>query len=203
MDIKSHWENIYKNKKIDEVSWYQETPHDSVELINKFSKNNQDAIIDVGCGKGFLADNLIKLNYTKITLLDISINAINTINDRLKDKNLSFIESNILDFMTEKKFDIWHDRAVFHFIKNEKEVKKYISLCNDYINLNGILIIGTFAEDGPIKCSGLKICRYSIQNLTDLFKENFNLIHKKEVKHVTPFSTIQKFNFCVFKKMVK
>ena len=203
MDIKSHWENIYKNKKIDEVSWYQETPHDSVELINKFSKNNQDAIIDVGCGKGFLADNLIKLNYTKITLLDISINAINTINDRLKDKNLSFIESNILDFMTEKKFDIWHDRAVFHFIKNEKEVKKYISLCNDYINLNGILIIGTFAEDGPIKCSGLKICRYSIQNLTDLFKENFTLIHKKEVKHVTPFSTIQKFNFCVFKKMVK
>ena len=203
MDIKSHWENIYKTKKIDEVSWYQETPHDSIELINKFSKNNQDTIIDVGCGKGFLADNLIKLNYTKITLLDISINAINTINDRLKDKNLSFIESNILDFMTEKKFDIWHDRAVFHFIKNEKEVKKYISLCNDYINLNGILIIGTFAEDGPIKCSGLKICRYSIQNLTDLFKENFNLIHKKEVKHVTPFSTIQKFNFCVFKKMVK
>ena len=201
MDTRSHWENIYKNKKIDEVSWYEETPLESINLINKFSKNNHDKIIDVGCGKGFLADNLIKLNYTNITLLDISLNALNEINHRLNNRNVSFIESNILDFRSKKKFDIWHDRAVFHFITNKKKVKEYVSQCNKHLNKDGILIIGTFAEDGPLKCSGIKIKRYSISDLEKVFKVNFRLIEGYKNLHKTPFNTEQSFSFGVFQKI--
>tara|TARA_B100000963_G_C22630041_1_gene674452 strand:+ start:3250 stop:3864 length:615 start_codon:yes stop_codon:yes gene_type:complete len=201
MDSRSHWENIYKNKKIDEVSWFEETPHESINLINKFSRNNHDKIIDVGSGKGFLADNLIKLNYTNITLLDISLNALNEVKHRLNNRNVSYIESNILDFRSEKKFDIWHDRAVFHFITNKKKVKEYISQCNKYLNKDGILIIGTFAEDGPQKCSGIKIKRYSISDLEEIFKVNFRLIEGYKNIHKTPFNTLQSFSYGVFQKI--
>ena len=199
--IKSHWEHIYKTKKIDGVSWYQETPSESIELIQKFSTTNSDKIIDIGCGKGFLADNLLKLNYENITLVDISLNALNEVKERLNNESLSFIETNVLNLKLEQTFDIWHDRAVFHFITEKEGVEKYISICNRYINKGGILIIGTFAEDGPLKCSGLEIKRYSINNLKELFKENFEFIEGFKKLHSTPFDTEQSFTFCVFKKL--
>ena len=201
MQNKSHWENIYKTKKIDGVSWYQETPSESIELIQKFSTTNSDKIIDIGCGKSFLADNLLKLNYENITLVDISSNALTEVKERLKNKSLNFIETDILNFKSNYKYDIWHDRAVFHFITEKEGVEKYISLCNKYIKKGGILIIGTFAEDGPLKCSGLEIKRYSIDNLKELFKENFEFIEGFKKLHSTPFDTQQSFTFCVFKKV--
>ena len=200
MQNKSHWENIYKTKKIDGVSWFQETPSESIELIQKFSTTNSDKIIDIGCGKGFLADNLLKLNYENITLVDISLNALNEVKKRLNNERLKFIETDVLNLKLEQNFDIWHDRAVFHFITEKEGVEKYISLCNKYINKSGILIIGTFAEDGPLKCSGLEIKRYSINNLKELFKENFEFIQGFKKLHSTPFDTQQSFTFCVFKK---
>ena len=149
MQNKSHWENIYKTKKIDGVSWFQQTPTESLELIEKYSSNNSSKIIDIGCGKSFLADNLLELNYTDISLVDISSNALKEVKERLQNKSLNFIETDILNFNSNDKYDIWHDRAVFHFITNPEGIEKYISLCNKYINNQGILIIGTFAEDGP------------------------------------------------------
>lgn len=154
MEKKKHWENIYQTKNIDGVSWYQETPYESIELIKKFSTTDFDMIIDIGCGKSFLADNLLKLNYKNITLVDISLNALKEVKDRLNNKSLNFIETDVLNLKLEQTFDIWHDRAVFHFIIDKKSVEKYISLCNEYIVEGGKLIIGTFAEDGPLKCSG-------------------------------------------------
>ena len=201
MQNKSHWENIYKTKKIDGVSWFQETPLESLELINKYSTSNSNMIIDIGCGKGFLADNLLESKFKDITLVDISSNALSEINNRLKNQYLSFIETDILDFNSDYKYDIWHDRAVFHFITENKSIDKYISLCNNYINRDGTLIIGTFAEDGPLKCSGLEIKRYSINDLVNLFKENFELAEGFKMLHQTPFDTQQSFTFCVFKKV--
>jgi len=199
-EFKSHWEHIYKTKKIDGVSWYQKTPSESIELIEKFSTKNSDKIIDIGCGKGFLADNLLKLNYENITLVDISLSALKEVKERLNNERLNFIETDVLNFNSGDIFDIWHDRAVFHFITEKEGVEKYISLCNKYINKGGILIIGTFAEDGPLKCSGLEIKRYSINNLKELFKENFEFIEGFKKLHSTPFDTQQSFTFCVFKK---
>ena len=201
MEKKKHWENIYQTKNIDGVSWYQETPYESIELIKKFSTTDSDMIIDIGCGKSFLADNLLKLNYKNITLVDISLNALKEVKDRLNNKSLNFIETDVLNLKLEQTFDIWHDRAVFHFITNKKSVEKYISLCNEYIGEGGKLIIGTFAEDGPLKCSGLEIKRYSVENLKELFKENFEFIEGFKKLHCTPFDTQQSFTFCVFRKI--
>ena len=201
MEKKKHWENIYQTKNIDGVSWYQETPYESIELIKKFSTTDSDMIIDIGCGKSFLADNLLKLKYKNITLVDISLNALNEVKERLNNKSLNFIETDVLNLKLERTFDIWHDRAVFHFITNKKSVEKYISLCNEYIGEGGKLIIGTFAEDGPLKCSGLEIKRYSVENLKELFKENFEFIKGFKKLHSTPFGTRQSFTFCVFRKI--
>ena len=201
MEKKKHWENIYQTKNIDGVSWYQETPYESIELIKKFSTTDSDLIIDIGCGKSFLADNLLKLNYKNITLVDISLNALKEVKERLNNKSLNFIETDVLNLKLERTFDIWHDRAVFHFITNKKSVEKYISLCNEYIGEGGKLIIGTFAEDGPLKCSGLEIKRYSVENLKELFKENFEFIEGFKKLHSTPFGTQQSFTFCVFRKI--
>ena len=202
MENKKHWENIYQTKKIDGVSWYQETPSESIELIKKFSTSNSDTIIDIGCGKGFLADNLLKLNYENITLVDISLNALEEVKERLNNESLNFIETDVLNLKLEQTFDIWHDRAVFHFISEKEGVEKYISLCNEYIGEGGKLIIGTFSEDGPLKCSGLEIKRYSIESLKQLFKENFEFVEGFKKLHTTPFDTQQSFTFCVFRKVI-
>ena len=201
MENKKHWEKIYETKTIDGVSWYEKTPHQSIELIQKYSNKNSDKIIDIGCGKSFLADNLLKLNYENITLVDISLNALEEVKERLNNESLNFIETDLLNLKLEQTFDIWHDRAVFHFITEKEGVEKYISLCNKYIGKGGKLIIGTFAEDGPLKCSGLEIKRYSINNLKELFKENFEFIEGFKKLHITPFDTQQSFTFCVFKKL--
>ena len=200
MDNKKHWENIYQKKEIDGVSWYQKVPIESLQLIKKYSLSNSDKIIDIGCGKSFLADNLLELNYTNISLVDISSNALKEVKDRLQNKSLNFIETDILNFNSNDKYDIWHDRAVFHFITNLEGIKKYISLCNEYINKEGILIIGTFAEDGPLKCSGLEIKRYSVDQISDLFEESFELVESFKMLHKTPFDTEQSFSFCVLRK---
>lgn len=200
MDNKKHWENIYQKKEIDGVSWYQKVPIESLQLIKKYSISNSDKIIDIGCGKSFLADNLLELNYTDISLVDISSNALKEVKDRLQNKSLNFIETDILNFNSNDKYDIWHDRAVFHFITNPEGIEKYISLCNKYINNQGILIIGTFAEDGPLKCSGLEIKRYSVDQISGLFEENFELVESFKMLHKTPFDTEQSFSFCVLRK---
>ena len=200
MDNKKHWENIYQKKEIDGVSWYQKVPIESLQLIKKYSISNSDKIIDIGCGKSFLADNLLELNYTDISLVDISSNALKEVKDRLQNKSLNFIETDILNFNSNDKYDIWHDRAVFHFITNPEGIEKYISLCNKYINNQGILIIGTFAEDGPLKCSGLEIKRYSVDQISGLFKETFELVESFKMLHKTPFDTEQSFLFCVLRK---
>ena len=200
MDYKQHWENIYQKKEIDRVSWYQKIPLESLQLIKKYSISNSDKIIDIGCGKSFLADNLLELNYTDISLVDISSNALKEVKDRLQNKSLNFIETDILNFNSNDKYDIWHDRAVFHFITDREGIKKYISLCNEYINKEGILIIGTFAEDGPLKCSGLEIKRYSVDQISGLFEENFELVESFKMLHKTPFDTEQSFSFCVLRK---
>ena len=200
MDNKKHWENIYQKKEIDGVSWYQKVPVESLQLIKKYSISNSDKIIDIGCGKSFLADNLLELNYTDISLVDISSNALKEVKDRLQNKSLNFIETDILNFNSNDKYDIWHDRAVFHFITDNKGIEKYISLCNKYINNHGILIIGAFAEDGPLKCSGLEIKRYSVDQISGLFKETFELVESFNMLHKTPFDTEQSFSFCILRK---
>ena len=204
MSNKDHWENIYSTKEIDRVSWYQETPTTSLNIFNSLQLNSDASIIDIGAGKSFLVDNLLELGYNDITILDISGNALNEVKERVEKKSFSIkcIESNVTDLSSEQKYDVWHDRAVFHFITNRQEREKYTSLLNSSLNKDGYLILGTFSEDGPLKCSGLEVQRYSVEELKKLLKENFQLIDGFKKVHDTPFNTTQSFTFCLFKKII-
>ena len=203
MSNKDHWENIYSTKEIDAVSWYQETPVTSLNIIKALKLNLSASIIDIGAGKSFLADNLLNLGYNDITALDISGNALDEVAKRVAKENhkIKCIESNVTDLSSDQKYDVWHDRAVFHFITNNQEREKYLSLLNSSLNKEGYLIIGTFSGDGPLKCSGLDVQRYSIKELRELLKENFKFIDGFKEIHNTPFNTTQSFTFCTFKKI--
>ena len=203
MSNKDHWEKIYSTKEIDGVSWYQETPTTSLNIIDSLKLNLNTSIIDIGAGKSFLADNLLDLGYNDITILDISRNALNEVARRVGKKNhkIKCIESNVIDLSSGQKYDVWHDRAVFHFITNNQEREKYLDLLNSSLNKDGCLIIGTFSEDGPLKCSGLEVQRYSVKDLRELLKPNFKFIDGFKEIHDTPFNTSQSFTFCTFKKI--
>jgi 2-polyprenyl-3-methyl-5-hydroxy-6-metoxy-1,4-benzoquinol methylase len=199
---KAHWENVFATKQEKEVSWYQQKPETS---INFFTENNisKDAkIIDIGGGDSYLIDSLLDLGYTNLFLLDISANAIERIKNRLgaKSEQVTFIVSDVLDFQPKTTFDVWHDRASFHFLTTEKEIEMYKNLVSNSISENGFMFLGTFSENGPLKCSGLEITQYSEEKFERIFGADFSIINCFEENHQTPFDTTQNFIFCTFKK---
>lgn len=199
---KKHWENIYQTKQLNEVSWYQPVPQTSLDLISKYVKSFDAKIIDIGGGDSFLVDHLIELGYTNISVLDISEAAIERAKIRLgaNANKVSWIISDISKFEPTEKYDFWHDRAAFHFLTNKEEIQSYVQLVQASINSNGILSIGTFSENGPLKCSGIEITQYTEDSLSNLFTNGFEKIESFIVDHPTPFDTVQNFVFGVFRK---
>lgn len=203
MSHKSHWEKIYATKRLDEVSWYQPTPGVSLDFISELNIQKDAAIIDVGGGDSYLADNLLAAGFTDITVLDISEAAINRAKQRLaKDaERINWIVADINDLVIDKKFDCWHDRAAFHFLTTDKQIEKYLTIAQEHISRDGRMIIGTFSTSGPEKCSGLPIKQYSEQSLSGVLKKWFEKIKCITTDHITPFNTVQNFLFCSFKKL--
>lgn len=203
MSHKSHWEKIYATKRLDEVSWYQPTPGVSLDFISELNIQKDAAIIDVGGGDSYLADNLLAAGFTDITVLDISEAAINRAKQRLaKDaERINWIVTDINDLVIDKKFDCWHDRAAFHFLTTDKRIEKYLTIAQEHISRDGRMIIGTFSTSGPEKCSGLPIKQYSEQSLSGVLKKWFEKIKCITTDHITPFNTVQNFLFCSFKKL--
>ncbi len=199
-DYKNHWENVYKTKTPNEVSWTQLHPKTSIELIKSFNLPKTCSIIDVGGGDSLLVDFLLKDGFQNITVLDISNEAIKRAKKRLGEKadKVSWIVSNITDFSPEKTYDIWHDRATFHFLNKDNQIKKYINLVNKSVNKS--FVIGTFSMDGPLKCSGMEIVQYNDVKMNDLFSNHFKKLSSIKEDHITPFNTIQNFIFCTFIK---
>lgn len=200
-DAKEHWENIYQTKKSDEVSWYQEKPKTSLSLIYETNVDKDAKIIDVGAGASKLVDNLLALSFRNITILDVSSTALDKVKKRLGDKanKVKWIASDLREFETNDKYDLWHDRAVIHFLTDEEDIKKYVELARRYLKLNGFLIVSTFSEKGPKKCSGLDIKQYSEDSVKKLFSD-FEHIKSFEEEHLTPWGTGQIFIFSVFRK---
>lgn len=199
-DYKNHWENVYKTKTPNEVSWTQLHPKTSIELIKSFNLPKTCSIIDVGGGDSLLVDFLLKDGFQNITVLDISNEAIKRAKKRLgkKANKVSWIVTNITDFIPEKTYDIWHDRATFHFLNKNNQIDKYIDLVNKSVNKS--FVIGTFSMDGPLKCSGMEIVQYNEVKMNDLFSHHFKKLSSIKEDHITPFNTIQNFIFCTFKK---
>ena len=202
LDRKKHWETVYETKNPDQVSWTQEIPKTSLEFIRSFKLNKDARIIDIGGGDSKLVDYLLEEEYKNITVLDISEKAIAKAKRRLGEKasKVNWIVSDIIEFEPDTSFDVWHDRATFHFLTTDDQIKKYIKIASKFVR--GYLIIGTFSQNGPKKCSGLEIKQYNEEELTSELKKGFDKTHCVTEYHLTPFNTIQNFLFCSFKRQL-
>jgi|ERR1035437_402919 SAM-dependent methyltransferase len=200
--VQQHWDKLYKTKAEDEVSWFQPYPKTSIEFLELFQLPLSAKIIDIGGGDSHFVDVLLDKGYQNIWVLDISATAIERAKKRLGERasKVHWIVSDVTDFVAPVQFDFWHDRAAFHFLTTEDNIYKYISIAEDAIKQNGYLILGTFSENGPKKCSGLEIKQYSETSLSARFEVAFDRIKCIEEDHKTPFNTIQNFLFCSFRK---
>lgn len=200
MERKNHWETVYETKQPNEVSWTQENPKTSLDFIRETHLDKTAKIIDIGGGDSNLVDFLLEEGYENISVLDISANALERAKKRLgkNAEKITWIVSDITEFKPETKYDIWHDRATFHFLTTEEQIKKYAEITQKWIN--GFLIIGTFSENGPKKCSGLDIKQYSETAMENQFSNSFKKLKCITEDHTTPFETKQNFTFCLFEK---
>lgn len=200
-DSKTHWENIYKTKSPKEVSWYQPHLEKSLELILGLGLPPEAQILDVGAGASTLPDDLLAKGFKNITVLDISSEALQVSKARLGNQanQIHWIEADITQVSLEpNRYDLWHDRAVFHFLTERQDRQKYINCCGQSLKPGGHLLVAAFGPNGPLKCSGLEICRYSPEGLSEEFGEVFCLEQYFIESHKTPFDTIQEFLYCLF-----
>ena len=200
---KNHWEKIYSTKLLKEVSWFQPVPEISLQLIQETNPSAKSKIIDVGGGDSLLVDHLLELGFSDITVLDISEKAILRAKERLgeKEKKINWVVHDVVSFQSAEKYDVWHDRATFHFLTREEEISSYLKLLDLYLKPNGILIVGTFSEKGPKKCSGIDIKSYSQEEMINTFSEKFQKIKCLNTDHLTPSQATQNFTFCMFRKI--
>ena len=202
VERKDHWENVYQTKQDTDVSWYQEEPTTSLNLIEKYLNVTGDAFIDVGGGNSNVVAELLQKGYQNLTVLDISKNAISRTRNKIGEKgdSINWIESNILDFEPQQQFQVWHDRATFHFLTDEPEINQYVQILKKAVLPKGKVVLATFSESGPIKCSGLEICQYSSGKIERIFGDDFNVIESFKEVHTTPFDTEQNFEYFVLEK---
>lgn len=201
--VQQHWDDIYTRKQSSEVSWTQNIPQTSLDFIHSFNISKTSAIIDIGGGDSNLVDFLLDEGYTNITVLDISEKALQKTKRRLGDKadQVNWIVSDVMEFIPDREYDVWHDRAAFHFLTTSKQIERYLFTARRAVK--GFLTIGTFSENGPEKCSGLIIKRYNETQLQRTLAKGFTKIRCLTEDHITPFNTIQNFLFCSFKVKLK
>ena len=204
-DRKKHWENIYQTKELKDVSWFEPNPKISLDFFKKFSIPIHSKIIDIGGGDSLLVDHLLDLGYHDISVLDISSAAIEKAIQRLgeKSKKVKWIVEDVSTFKPKEMYDFWHDRAAFHFLTDDREILKYVEIAQKNIKPSGVLVIGTFSEQGPKKCSGIDVKQYSETTMSDQVKKYFEKIDCITVDHKTPFATEQNFIFCCFRRFKK
>lgn len=200
---KHHWEHIYQSKNFEEVSWYQKKPETSLAFLEKFQVPKDAKIIDCGGGDSYFVDHLLDLGYQDITILDISERALEKAKVRLGERanKVKWIVGDAASFMPVEKYDFWHDRAVFHFLK-EDEVNSYLQIIKENLNPGGHLVVGTFSENGPTKCSGLEIKQYSENSLSQTIEHYLKKLYCFTIDHLTPSNSIQNFLFCSFQNQV-
>jgi len=202
LDRKKHWETVYETKNPDQVSWTQETPKTSLEFIHSFGLIKTAKIIDIGGGDSKLVDYLLDEGFVNITVLDISAKSLEKAKNRLGEKanKVNWIVSDITEFEPNMTFDVWHDRATFHFLTKTDQIKKYMKIARN--SVSGFLTIGTFSKNGPEKCSGLEIKQYNEEQLATELTNGFDKIKCVTEDHLTPFKTTQNFLFCSFKRQL-
>ncbi|MBY5959135.1 class I SAM-dependent methyltransferase [Membranicola marinus] len=202
---KKHWENLYETTDTSTKSWYQPIPHTSLSWIEKAEIPGNAKIVDIGGGDSYLVDHLLDKGYKDITVVDISAAAIEKAKERLGHKaaKVNWIVSDVTDFTPREKYDLWHDRATFHFLTDPDDVRQYIRSVREYLSPHGALIVGTFSMNGPEKCSGLPIQQYAASSLQETFAPWFEAESCEYIDHTTPSGAIQNFVFGRFVKNKK
>lgn len=199
-----HWDTIFETKDYTQVLWHQNSPTISLELIKSYASEN-DSIMDVGCGASLLVDNLIDNGYKNITLLDTSKISLDIVKKRLgaKSEMIKYICSDIMHFQSTQKFNIWHDRAVFHFLLLKKERERYFEVLQECLTSDAIAIINTFAVGGQTECAGLKIVQYDYAKMLQELPSGLELIGHVDFIHITPKSSEQQYSSFALKKVSK
>jgi SAM-dependent methyltransferase len=195
---KLHWEKVYARKPANAVSWYQAHPEISLAMIQTCGAGKEARVIDVGGGASTLVDHLLGAGYRYVTVLDIAGNAIFRARQRLgkKANNVTWLERDITSPLLDQTYDIWHDRAVFHFLTESEERERYLATLNEALVPGGHLIIATFALDGPTRCSGLEVQRYSLESLSRTLGSDYLLQETRSEAHQTPSGSIQHYIYC-------
>jgi len=200
---KAHWENVYRTKGENEVSWFQESPAPSLELIDLARPAPAAAIVDIGGGASHLVDALIDRGFIDVTVLDLSEAALDAARTRLGDKatRARWIAADVTEWRPTQLFDIWHDRAAFHFLTTAADQAAYVERLEKAVKPGGHVIIGTFAMNGPERCSGLPIVRHDAASLGKVLGGDFELLHTRLHDHATPWAAIQHFQFSLFRRL--
>jgi len=203
MNLKEHWNHVYQTKAHDDVSWYQSRPARSLQLIEACGVGKQEGIIDVGGGASLLVDFLLDAGFTRLAVLDISAAALAHAKERLGTRagDVEWFEADVTGFTSPLYFNLWHDRAVYHFLTDKADRQKYVETLKRTLTPNGQIIIATFAIDGPLKCSGLKVARYDASAIVAELGEGFRLLEQVDETHTTPWGTEQKFSYFRFARI--
>jgi hypothetical protein len=198
--VAGHWEKIYATKQPHEVSWTEEVPQHSLDMIAALHLPKDAHIADIGGGDSRLVDHLLQQGYTNITVVDIAAKAIERAKARLGDsaKKVNWVVSNVLDFVPDTPIDCWHDRATFHFLLDPEAVKNYLGKLNQFVR--GYVIIAAFSTEGPDKCSGLPVKQYNERSLCQVMQHDFEKLECQSAMHITPSGVRQAFVYCSFKR---
>ena len=196
----TRWDDVYTSKRSDEVSWFQSEPEQSLRHITAIS-DCDGSVVDVGAGASLLVDRLLDLGFHDITLVDISTQALGEVRDRLgiRAGQVTFTRADLLQWQPGRTFDVWHDRAVFHFLTRPEDRDRYVALATASVVPGGHLVLATFALDGPTHCSGLEIARFDASMLGDLFAPGFALVDSDREEHRTPWGAVQPFTWVILR----
>jgi 2-polyprenyl-3-methyl-5-hydroxy-6-metoxy-1,4-benzoquinol methylase len=199
MDARTHWEKIYTTKAPDQVSWYRPHLETSIALIDRSVSDRSASIIDIGGGQSTLVDDLLARGFQAVTVLDVSQAAIEATKKRLRQAadRVHWLTADISQVeLPPAAYDVWHDRAVFHFLTAPEQRSAYVRQAARSVKAGGHVIASTFGPEGPTKCSGLDVVRYNAESLHDEFGARFRLVESSKELHETPFGTTQQFLYC-------
>ncbi len=197
-----HWEQVWTGKSSDSMSWYQLEPSTSLRLVTGVAPP-PSAVLDVGAGASTFVDRLLVGGYTDVSVLDVSAAALTQLIDRMggDSAGVTLVRADLLDWEPSREFDVWHDRAVFHFLVEPEARQRYVEVANRALRPGGVLVLGTFAPDGPTTCSGLPVARWDEVGVAEQLRPGFRLEHSERELHVTPSGAAQPFTWTVLRRL--
>lgn len=195
-DSAGFWDGVYRERGVDGVSWFQAEPATSLELVAALDVPPSAAVVDVGAGASLLVDGLVERGFEDVTVLDVSEEALGAVSRRLPSSAGVHLErADLLAWAPRRRYDLWHDRAVFHFLVDEQDRRRYLDVLRAATTPSAAVVLGTFAPDAPEKCSGLPVVRYSVESLAEVLGSAFELVAERREEHLTPRGVVQPFTW--------